>query len=102
MLTGTEQLQIWEIMSSPAGYAALQYAAECGNPPIEPLVNLIEEWWGPWICHDREANLQCVHGMVSRLMTADGWQEAGFRPVRRGQLITEAMTFRRADERVIQ
>ncbi|TCR68383.1 hypothetical protein [Bosea sp. BK604] len=102
MLTGTEQLQIWEVMSSPAGHAALQYAAECGHPPIEPLVGLIEEWWGPWLSIDREAHLQCVHGMVSRLMAADGWQEAGFRPVRRGHLITEAMTFRRAGEHALQ
>lgn len=102
MLTGTEQLQIWEVISSPAGYAALQYAAECGNPPIEPLIDLIEEWWGTWLCSDREANLQCVHGMVARLMAADGWREAGFQPVRRGQLITEAMTFRRTGAHTIQ
>jgi hypothetical protein len=40
--------------------------------------------------------------MVARLMAADGWQEAGFRPMRRGQLITEAMTFRRTEEHMIQ
>jgi hypothetical protein len=80
----TEQLQIWEVMSPPAGHAALQYAAKCGNPAIEPLVNLIEEWWGPWLCSDREANLRCVHSIVARLMAIDGWQEAGFRPVRGG------------------
>lgn len=102
MLTGTEQLQIWEIMSSPGGYAALQYAAECGSPPLEPLVNLIEEWWGPWIRADRETNLRYIHGMVSRLMMADGWQEDCFRPVRRGRLITEAMTFKRTGGPMMQ
>ncbi|WNJ92969.1 hypothetical protein [Bosea sp. 685] len=34
--------------------------------------------------------------MVARLMAANGWEEAGFRPVRSGRFITEAMTFRRA------
>lgn len=96
MARGTEPLQIWEVISSPAGNAALQYAAESGDPPLEPLIGLIEEWWGPWLDDDREEHLKRVHGMVARLMAASGWEEAGFRPVRRGRLITEAMTFRRA------
>jgi hypothetical protein len=96
MTKGTEPLQIWEIISSPAGYAALQYAAESGHPPIEPLVGLIEDWWGLWLDDDREAHLQRVHGMVSRLMGANGWEEAGVAPLSRGRLITQAMTFRRA------
>jgi hypothetical protein len=102
MMRGTEPLQIWEIISSPAGYAALQYAAESGHPPIEPLVGLIEEWWGPWLDDDREAHLQRVHGMVSRLMAANGWEEAGLQPLSRGRLITQAMTFRRAGDAPLQ
>jgi hypothetical protein len=100
MASGTEPLQIWEVMSSPAGNAALEYAAESGVPPLEPLVGLIEEWWGPWLDDDPEAHLKRVHTMVSRLMAANGWEEAGLRPVRRGKLITEAMTFRRAGHRL--
>jgi hypothetical protein len=102
MLTGTEQLQIWEVMSSPAGHAALQYAAERGDPPLEPLVSLIEEWWGPWLSSNREAHLRSVHRMVARLMAANGWQEAGVRRMRRGRLITEAMTFQRRHVRMLQ
>ncbi len=96
MLSGTEPLQIWEVISSPAGNAALQYAAESGAPPLEALVELIEEWWGPWLDDDREEHLGRIHRMVAKLMAANGWEESGLRPVRRGRLITEAMTFRRA------
>lgn len=95
MLRGTEPLEIWEIISSPVGYAALRYAAEQGAPPLEPLVGLIEETCGSWLSCDPDAHMKRIHGMVARLMTADGWQEAGLRPVRRGRLITEAMTFER-------
>ncbi len=102
MLRGTEPLQIWEIISSPAGHAALQYAAESGAPPLEPLIGLIEEWWGNWLDDDREDHLQRLHSMVSRLMSADGWEEAGVRPVRCGRLITEAMTFRKAGYATLQ
>jgi hypothetical protein len=102
MLRGTEPLQIWEIISSPAGHAALQYAAESGAPPLEPLIGLIEEWWGNWLDDDREDHIQRLHSMVSRLMAADGWEEAGVRPVRSGRVITEAMTFRKAGYTTLQ
>lgn len=102
MAKGTERLLIWEIISSPAGQAALQYAAESGAPSLEPLVALIEEWWGQWLADDREEHLERLHEMVSRLMAADGWQEAGFQPVRSGRVITEAMTFRRAGYTTLQ
>ncbi|HTH97838.1 MAG TPA: hypothetical protein VL574_10505 [Stellaceae bacterium] len=95
MLRGTEPLQIWEIISSPAGHAALQYAAENGNPPLEPLVGLIEDWWGAWLDDDREENIEQLHRMVERLMVAAGWEEAGLRPTRHWQRITEAMAYRR-------
>lgn len=74
----------------------MQYAAEVGAPPLEPLIALIEEWWGQWLDDDREDHLRRLHEMVARLMAANGWEEAGFRPVRSGRFITEAMTFRRA------
>jgi hypothetical protein len=102
MLRGTEPLQIWEVISSPAGHAALQYAAESGAPSLEPLVELIEEWWGPWLDEDREEHVGRVHGMVARLMAANGWEQAGLRPMRHGRLITEAMTFRRMGRGVLQ
>ncbi|WP_439495167.1 hypothetical protein [Bosea sp. (in: a-proteobacteria)] len=102
MNRGTEPLEIWEIISSPAGCAALLYAAERGDPPLEPLVSLIEESWGLWLSDDPDAHPKRIHGMVARLMTADGWQEAGLRPMRRGRLITEAMTYQRSHGATIQ
>jgi hypothetical protein len=102
MTIGTEPLQIWEIISSPAGNAALQYAAESGAPPLEPFVGLIEEWWGNWLDDDLSENVEHLHRMVARLMLASGWEEAGLRPVRRGQVITQAMAFRRIANRTLQ
>jgi hypothetical protein len=96
MLRGTEHIQIWEIISSPAGHAALQYAAENGSPPLESLIGLIEEWWGPWLDDDRDEHVGQLHRMVSRLMVADGWEEAGLRPIRHGRVVTEAMSYRKA------
>lgn len=102
MMRGTEPLEVWEIISSPAGYAALQYAAEQGDPPLEPLVTLIEETCGPWLSSDPDTHLKRIHKMVARLMMADGWQEAGVKPMRRGRLITEAMTFQRGPDQMVQ